>query len=59
MTWSERLRFIYKERGGIKGFYRGILPGSLRSFFGNGWGMVVSLNLNLHFLYYFVLNKLN
>ncbi len=51
MTWSERLRFIYKERGGIRGFYRGILPGSLRSFFGNGWGMVVSLNLDPRFFF--------
>ena len=42
MSWSERLRFIYRERGGFLGLYRGILPGSLRSFFGNGWGMVVS-----------------
>jgi len=41
MTIVERAKFIVKERGGILGLYRGIAPGSLRSFVGNGSAMVV------------------
>lgn len=41
MSIWQRLKFIAVERGGIFGLYRGILPGCLRSFVGNGTGMVV------------------
>lgn len=41
MTILERAQFIVRERGGILGLYRGIAPGSLRSFIGNGTAMVV------------------
>lgn len=42
-NWSiwQRLKFIVKERGGVFALYRGIAPGSLRSFVGNGSGMVI------------------
>ncbi len=40
-TIWQRLKFIVNERGGIRGLYRGIAPGSLRSFVGNGSAMVV------------------
>lgn len=41
MSIIQRLKFIAKERGGLIGLYRGIAPGSIRSFIGNGTGMVV------------------
>jgi solute carrier family 25 carnitine/acylcarnitine transporter 20/29 len=41
LTIIERAKFIVRERGGILGLYRGIAPGSLRSFVGNGSAMVV------------------
>ncbi len=34
------MRFIIKERGGILGLYRGIAPGTIRSFFANGAAFV-------------------
>jgi len=41
MTLIQRLRYVVKERGGFLALYRGIMPGSLRSFVGNGSAMVV------------------
>lgn len=41
MSILQRLKFIAKERGGLMGLYRGISPGLMRSFVGNGSGMVV------------------
>lgn len=41
MSIFQRLKFIIQERGGIVGLYRGISPGLLRSFVGNGSAMVV------------------
>lgn len=35
-----QMRFIIKERGGILGLYRGIAPGTIRSFFANGTAFV-------------------
>ena len=35
------MQFIYRERGGFVGLYRGIAPGSWRSFLANGAAMVV------------------
>ena len=40
MSIYQRLQFIIRERGGFLGLYRGIAPGSLRSFIGNGFAMV-------------------
>ena len=40
-TIWQRLKFIVNERGGVTGLYRGIAPGSLRSFVDNGSAMVV------------------
>ena len=37
----ERMRTIVKERGGFLALYRGILPGTIRSFLANGTSMVV------------------
>jgi hypothetical protein len=39
-TWSQ-LKYIYKERGGLFGLYKGLAPGTLRSFLANGAAMVV------------------
>lgn len=41
MNLVQRLKFIYKERGGLCGLYRGIAPGTARSFVANGVAMVV------------------
>ena len=41
MTLIQRLRYVVKERGGFLALYRGIMPGSLRSFVGNGSALVV------------------
>ena len=32
---------VFREKGGIRGLYRGILPGSIRSFMSNGTSMIV------------------
>ena len=42
-TW-QHLKFLYSERGGVLGLYRGIAPGTLRSFIANGSAMVVMQN---------------
>jgi len=39
-TWK-RLQLAYTDRGGVRGLYRGIVPGSIRSFLANGTAMVV------------------
>ena len=41
MSLGQRLKYVIKERGGFLALYRGIGPGSMRSFVGNGSGMVV------------------
>lgn len=41
MTIRQRIMFIVRERGGILGLYRGAVPGLLRVFIGNGFGMIV------------------
>jgi len=35
-----RMRLVIKERGGFFGLYRGIVPGSIRSFMSNGTSMI-------------------
>lgn len=37
----QRLKKVILTKGGVIGLYRGILPGSLRSFVANGCAMVV------------------
>ena len=37
----QRIRFILNERGGLIGLYRGLGPGTCRSFLANGSAMVV------------------
>ncbi|KAK3089938.1 hypothetical protein FSP39_007797 [Pinctada imbricata] len=37
----ERMKIIVRERGGFFALYRGILPGTIRSFLANGTSMVV------------------
>jgi len=37
----QRMQLAYADRGGITGLYRGIVPGSIRSFLANGTAMVV------------------
>ena len=32
---------VFRERGGVFGLYRGIVPGSIRSFLANGCAMIV------------------
>ena len=39
-TWM-RLQMVFRERGGVFGLYRGIVPGSIRSFLANGCAMIV------------------
>jgi len=41
MSTLERMRLVVKERGGFLGLYRGILPGTIRSFMSNGTSMIV------------------
>jgi hypothetical protein len=45
MNTSQRLRYVIKERGGFFALYRGIAPGLLRSFVGNGSAMAVMIYL--------------
>ena len=40
MSVYARLKYTVQERG-VLALYRGILPGSLRSFVGNGFAMIV------------------
>lgn len=35
-----RMRLVIKEKGGFFGLYRGIVPGSIRSFMSNGTSMI-------------------
>ncbi|ESP05693.1 hypothetical protein LOTGIDRAFT_152560 [Lottia gigantea] len=37
----ERMKIIIKERGGFFGLYRGLMPGTIRSFLANGTSMIV------------------
>jgi len=41
LTVLQRMRLIVRERGGWMGLYRGITPGTIRSFLSNGTSMVV------------------
>ena len=38
---AARLKLAYVDRGGLTGLYRGIVPGSIRSFLANGCAMIV------------------
>jgi len=40
-TLTQRLKYIMRERGGFLGLYRGLGPGLFRSFFANGFAMIV------------------
>lgn len=40
----QRMRKVMKERGGFLALYRGIWPGTIRSFLSNGTSMVVMVN---------------
>ncbi|CAG2210190.1 CACL [Mytilus edulis] len=37
----QKMKIVIKERGGFFGLYRGIMPGTIRSFLANGTSMVV------------------
>ena len=37
----DRLRAVIRHRGGVLGLYRGIGPGTIRSFIANGTSMIV------------------
>ena len=39
MPFSRQVSVLYKAQG-LKGFYRGILPGIMRSIFANGFSMI-------------------
>jgi solute carrier family 25 carnitine/acylcarnitine transporter 20/29 len=40
MSIYSRLKYTVNQKGGILALYRGILPGTIRSFIGNGSAMV-------------------
>lgn len=44
MPVLKRIRLVIKERGGFFGLYRGIGPGTIRSFISNGTSMIVMSN---------------
>jgi hypothetical protein len=37
----KKMKIVIKERGGYFGLYRGLMPGTIRSFLANGTSMVV------------------
>ena len=41
MSTLSRMRMVIRERGGFFALYRGIAPGTIRSFISNGSSMVV------------------
>lgn len=41
MSVRQRLMFIVRERGGVLALYRGLGPGLYRSFFANGFAMII------------------
>jgi solute carrier family 25 carnitine/acylcarnitine transporter 20/29 len=41
MSVYQRMRGVVRERGGWMGLYRGIVPGTIRSFMANGTSMIV------------------
>ncbi|KAJ3202528.1 hypothetical protein HK099_001814, partial [Clydaea vesicula] len=43
ISTMDRLNDLMKNHGGIRGLYRGILPGTYRSFFANGFSIVVMI----------------
>lgn len=44
MSLVSRMRLTIKERGGFLGLYRGIGPGTIRSFLANGTSMIVMVH---------------
>ena len=44
MSVLARMRLVIRERGGFLALYRGIGPGTMRSFISNGTSMVVMAN---------------
>eukprot|EP00117_Sycon_ciliatum_P005611 scpid89748/ scgid6010/ len=44
MSLFARMRMTMRERGGFFALYRGIGPGSIRSFLANGCSMIVMAN---------------
>ena len=40
----QRIRMVVRERGGVLALYRGIGPGTIRSFLANGTSMIVMAN---------------
>ena len=41
MTVMQRLKFIVRERGSFLALYRGLGPGLYRSYFANGFAMII------------------
>ncbi|XP_064477054.1 mitochondrial substrate carrier family protein L-like isoform X1 [Ornithodoros turicata] len=41
MSLLQRMSHVYREKGGFFAMYRGIVPGSIRSFVANGTSMIV------------------
>ena len=41
MSVLQRMKLVMAERGGFLALYRGIMPGTIRSFISNGTSMVV------------------
>jgi hypothetical protein len=41
MSVIQRMKLVVRERGGYFALYRGIMPGTIRSFLANGTSMVV------------------
>ena len=50
MNFIQLTKFIVRERGGFWGLYRGIAPGSIRSFIGNGNFSLKNKEINKAFL---------
>lgn len=41
LSLIQRMQLVVRERGGVFGLYRGIVPGTIRSFLANGTSMIV------------------
>ena len=44
MSVWRRMRAVVRQTGGVAGLYRGIIPGTIRSFLANGTSMIVMAN---------------
>ena len=44
MSVWRRMRTVVRQSGGVTGLYRGIIPGTIRSFLANGTSMIVMAN---------------